>query len=685
MKIPTYDRQAAFPTTTGGGAISGQINPNVLGGLAEPAITAGRQIQKLGLDWMVAELAADNAAALASEEGTFTAFLMSTNEEIATQSVSEWWIEAPGEDSRLPSSEEKKAAIQRRLQDKRKRMISKIRNGVVRQEFAAWSAGKIAQATPGLNSAIRSRFSDYHKAMYHVERNRRLTAIHQSTLPNTDERDVAMREHRVSLRKKAILGGWTEEETTRHWREDEVTIATADVSGRISAAKTFVDAQALADALTAGDVGKELNVDKRLSLALTVQKKADSLLRKEVANRDKETREAEAEVKADQVSLSAKYAARIETALEAMNRGEFGSEAAENLPTHADLNEDLEAGRLTEASHKRLVEKLEGRDAIRNPDYYQEITGMIYDAVNEEDLRFLQSKIKNAHASGQLGLKGFQSVVQVWRGAREKTPAFKEAKSYRAQLGQIISKTSGPGNIPPVLGAYVDEAVHSRVGAVNLFNSKIADGMRPAEAFYTTLNAFIDNDDIGAQAMAVIRGLPSDIASIFPSTRTTGIDAGQTYVKSLTKDEIDAAWEVWRGMLVGDLDLKGDVDQTRKLSLRGVTPEQLRKKQFADSPKDRITRDQRITVRKLHTIEEQLRFLENTVTFKEAIKDAGGGEGAGDGGEPLEVVIDPENRMSEDGFFDDPWDYLFGSDDEEEGETPAQLLEELEKRGGLNE
>ena len=286
--------------------------------------------------------------------------------------------------------------------------------------------------------------------------------------------------------------------------------------------------------------------------------------------------------------------------------------------TPANLKKALDKRSINAVGYKKLMKALEGRDAIYNTTFTDDVLQDIYNSVDLGDLAYHRERTVQAFNDDEIGIKARDHILKTIKDAEKNEPIFQEQKKYKKLLTQTLSPA---GTYRPAGKSDVINLAETM--AVQHYNQLVTNDTRPQEAYYKSLFLFTKKKrDLVFQTA---RGLdPKLLELLFPPQPGADGQPGvfsiynitSNDVKKLTPERIAAAQNAWQQLAEGKLP-EGDVQPGPKDQLR---PSELRQKQFEGEVKDRqikrMSKAERITIRQLYDMEIRLDVLRTFVETK---------------------------------------------------------------------
>ena len=234
------------------------------------------------------------------------------------------------------------------------------------------------------------------------------------------------------------------------------------------------------------------------------------------------------------------------------------------IPTVLDLLE-LDARQLKPGDLKILREKIEGNDVINNPQAVHEFNERITNAFTEQDLNHLEKEVHRQYQNRIIGGKAYGVLTQNIKSARGGTPRGKQNKLLRSNLQTVFGHT--PGGIR-ISGASTPDTDIQLQSALMMYDRMVGDGVRPAEAFYETVNTHLQIPNNERKfATGEVLNLGSDMWEVL------GVKdiRSENFIDRISVEHVENATRRWRMLASGKLpsevrklEQEKGVDQTWK-------------------------------------------------------------------------------------------------------------------------
>ena len=609
MKVPTYKRQTALPTKTGGGMLSASANPNLFGLPGAAMSEFGQTVQNQGLAWLKKEIEIENATELAAQTNTFEDSVTATQDSVYRGTVENWHKRHinTGTDRMpvrqrnpdfYPTATDARAGYRDRLTNALRRQASQISSKAVRTQFLSAGRQRITTVMNGLGSQLRSKYSEYGQAEVENQINDFTLSLARIKSPGVRERHV---EHlRKSLNMFRDVFGFSEKWAAKKLRDVLSGADEHQINAELTQKdQTSANLDELHRKITDGKSWPNLSVKARDRLTRHILSKAESLVRQEANAAIREDNALHKKSERLRRSVFDKYNDKITRARVLAAQGKT-EEATEEMPTASDII-GINAKNITANGKDSLLARLSGRDTVYNEEMWRNFRNDIYDAVTEDDLEFIELQIRTAQSGNFIGAKASSELRSLIDGRRKKTPQFKERSMFAKRLKESISAKA---NVLQRKFGGAEDLGGPEAAILANYETRVNEGMRPQEAFFQGLT------DHGNYQVAAVR---QHLMTVDPTIKDALFGADKIIddqaVENLTLDDIKNARDAWNNLLAGKIPLRvlaADVAETGSV-------EAYQQAQFTGPRRQRIDKADRMTVRRLYAMENQLDYLENYI------------------------------------------------------------------------
>lgn len=254
-----------------------------------------------------------------------------------------------------------------------------------------------------------------------------------------------------------------------------------------------------------------------------------------------------------------------------------------------------------------LRKKLTGQDVVTNLAYVNEKSDDIENSFTEVDLDFHEEQIRLARDNGTIGQKAYEQLNKKIFQYRTKVPEIADIKTNRQNLKAALSPPTG------LMGAFTDSSLKNtpEIMAVSFYDEMVGRGVRPQEAFLRALSNYgVDKEKI---VLNVAKKMDSRLLKSLGWNGTSQID--ENFIKKITDNNVKSAQEQLDKMAYGTMQVPSVVlDKDFRVGPSDqLTTEELTKQQFGVEEDKRITKRQRISVRKLYQMEVELDVIRELV------------------------------------------------------------------------
>tara|TARA_R100001443_G_scaffold2710_1_gene8897 strand:- start:7266 stop:9194 length:1929 start_codon:yes stop_codon:yes gene_type:complete len=615
MKIPQYRRQTALTPDSGARPLSVTASPSAYAAPANAAFQLGAQMvkggQQLG-DIAVTELKQENATLLASEERKLDDFIFEVQTDAVTGAVGQSKMvpnpampagagPRPG-NMMLGPRETQQQHLQRyraSIERQAAAQAARLRDRDVARRFRASASQKLRTALPGIQTQLRTRYLDDHRAQMkgHVVAQRRSLerhpfggSMHNQIVDRTEE----------FIRLLGVENGETQqniEKEVRQFRSDVVEDHIMREALIYSEMKTPDAAKQLqreiANYASATSPYRDLLPDAaaKLQKTLSEQHRIDS--RRLVADEEKRERDG---IKA----LKAGSAAEVK-----FIQQEIQKARSEGRPPNFTAAQIRNNPQILPTKKQPLINELTGDDGVYNKTAAFEYKGLIRDAVTEDDLLDVERLIEADHDNNIIGNTLKLELDDYIEKRKTKTPEYEEQERYRKvvknSLGLNIFADAFSGTFGKDGSRNAQRAMH-----LDRYEILLDEGKRPAEAAFTVIAGAVEENKKVAQD--ILRQLPPQVSGFLKQENNT--------FKDVTLNDIDELKNKWRAMFRGELPKVSDQATPRDLatSVREKT----------------ITRADRLRARELFAVESRINAIQDLLIRPEEEDDDKNGDTDGD-------------------------------------------------------
>jgi hypothetical protein len=593
MQIPTYKRRVERSTSAPGGVSNLQVNTGAWTAPGIALANAGQALQKWGLE--KAELAAKSEA-----HNTATAL----NDELMNISRELLKSNDPGK-----ADGEAEARF--------KNAYSKYLNGKTLSNNRSKGLFKTTGETAWRTSLSSFRTRNDPRILKHSQ-NRISSQISANALAAANLETpgpLAMRALQQVIGGEGFLGVFNSPEMQTNFSFTQIKQRKNEVVGRIfedraaalmqNSKELIVTESGLAK-LMANDpilvaLQNQIGPAKSGKLINTLFKQTMLLSGQRLDEVDKNERKEKARLKTKQDDNFSTY--KLQLVLERTD-----STIAKSI-TIETLNKEVGKRNITIEDYAKLVETLEGRDRIYNNEFYDSMIDDVDSSVTRADLEYHRNTTNEAFKKDEIGVKARDDILKRITSVEKNEPQYKEEQEYRSALKTSLSP---PSNI--VLRDFGKSTIQNmgEASAIQGYNSLVSNGMRPQEAYFRTLSTYADKENM--LAFNASRSLPPAVLTALGVKQGVKLKLGD--VQKFTTDNINAAQDVLENMAFGLPTKK--LGDTKPGPQDQLTSKQLSEAQFTKDAKSRISKEDRISVRKLYALEIQLNVLRSSVEAREA-------------------------------------------------------------------
>jgi hypothetical protein len=625
---------------SGARPLSASASPSDYAAPANAAFELGGAVASGGRmvgDIAVTEEKQENATLLASEESKLDDFIFEVQSDAVTGAIGQSKMvpnpampagAGPRPGNMMPGPRETqqqhlqryRAAIERRAAAQ----AARIGDRDVARRFRTAAQQKLRSVLPGIQTQLRTRYLDGHRATLQNQLVTRRRSLERQTFGSTMFNKI-VDDSELLIRMRGIESNETQEnieKEVRQFRSDVVEDHVMREALIYSEMKTPDAAKQLqrevGNYASATSPYRDLLPERAQALQkkLSEQYRIDS--RRLVA--DEERKE-----KADKKAIEDNSRDEVRRIQKAIQTARANGEAPKFTATQIRNNPRI----LGSDKKNQLVAELTGSDGVYNFDARFEYKKLIRDAITEDDLLDVERLIEADHDNNIIGNKLKLELDDDIDKRKTKTPEYEEEKRYEKVVkGALGISLFADQFVSPFT---TDAKTVKRQLQLDKYKINLDDGMRPAEAAFAVIAEALQGNEEEAQS----------IANALPNSITGGMRTGNV-LRKVTLADVATMRENWRALFRGQLPATIATDATQKELARQVA--------LPETDERRITRDQRLKARELYAIESRINAVEDLLTPPPPPPSATtppGGNGDGD--------ADTESGVME--FFKD----LFGS------------------------
>ena len=624
LTVPLYRRQTQMTRDSGARPLSAFASSSDYAAPANAAFEQGGVIAGAGRmvgDIAVTEEKQENATLLASEERKLDDFIFEVQTDAVTGAIGQSKMvpnpampagagTRPGNMMPGPRETQQQHLQRYRASIERQAAAQAARIGDrdVARRFRAAASSKLRSVLPGIQTQLRTRYLDDHRA----ELSTKLVTERRSLSRQTFGSELF--KENVKKTVSHIRARGIENNETQQNIEKEVRQFRSDV------AEDYVMSQALIySEMKTPDAAKQLqrevanyasatspyrdllpDVAERLQKKLSEQHRIDS--RRLVADEERQEKKDKKAVEDN----SKTEVRRIQNVIQSAR----SKEEAPKITATQIRNNPL----ILPDKKQQLINELTGSDGVYNPDAEFEYKKLIRDAITEDDLLDVERLIEADHDNNIIGNKLKLELDDDIEKRKTKTPEYEEQKRYekvvKGALGISLFAEQFGGRFTP------DAKTVKRQLQLDKYQINLDEGMRPAEAAFTVIAEALQENKEEAQS----------IANALPDSITGGMRTGNV-LRDVTLADVATMRENWRNLFRGQLPATIATDATQKELARQVA--------LPETDERRITRDQRLKARELYAIESRINAVEDLLTPPPPPppQPPGGAGGNGDGEE----------------------------------------------------
>lgn len=603
LTVPLYRRQTQMTRDSGARPLSAFASPSDYAAPANAAFQQGAAIVSGGRalgDIAVTEVKQENATLLASEERKLDDFIFEVQTDAVTGAIGQSKMvpnpaypagagPRPGNMMLGPRETQQqhlqryRAAIERQAAAQ----AARIGDRDVARRFRTAASQKLRSALPGIQTQLRTRYLDDHRAELDNQLVTRRRSLQRQSFGGTMFNQL-VQETEELIRTRGIENNETQqniEKEVRQFRSDVVEDYVMNQALIYSEMKTPDSAKQLqrevANYASATSPYRDLlpDVAERLQKKLSEQYRIDSnRLVADEERQEKKDKKAVEDNSKDEVR-------RIQNVIQSAR----ANEEAPKLSVAQIRNNPL----ILPDKKQQLINELTGSDGVYNPDAEFEYKKLIRDAITEDDLLDVERLIEADHDNNIIGNSLKLKLDDLIDKRKTKTPEYEEQKRYekvvRGALGLSLFADQFSGRYT------TDTKTAKRQLQLDKYQINLDEGMRPAEAAFTVI----------AEALQENEGEAQSIANALPDSITGGMRIGNV-LRKVTLADVATMRENWRKLFRGQLPATIATDATQEELARQVA--------LPETDKRRITRDQRLKARELYAIESRINAVEDLLT-----------------------------------------------------------------------
>ena len=594
--------------------------------------SGGRMVADIG----VTEVKQENATLLASEERKLDDFIFEVQTDAVTGAIGQSKMvpnpampagagPRPGNMMLGPRETQQqhlqryRAAIERQAAAQ----AARIGDRDVARRFRTAASQKLRSVLPGIQTQLRTRYLDDHRAELDSQLVSRRRSLGRQTFGSAMF-NTMVDDTELLIRTRGIEANETQqniEKKVRQFRSDVVEDYVMSQALIYSEMKTPDSAKQLqrevANYASATSPYRDLlpDVAERLQKKLSEQYRIDSnRLVADEERQEKKDKKAIEDNSKDEVR-------RIQNVIQqARSKAEAPAITATQIRNNPLILPDKK---------QQLINELTGDDGIYNPDARFEYKKLIRDAITEDDLFDVERLIEADHDNNIIGNKLKLELDDDIEKRKTKTPEYEEQERYRkvvrGSLGINLFETPGAGIF------IKDAKTAKRRLQLDKYEILLDEGMRPAEAAFRVI----------AEALQENKEAAGSIANSLPNSITAFLrKKGSNHKMNL--DDVATMRANWAQLFRGEL--------PSSVSLTATQDELARQVALPKKDPARITRDQRLKARELYAIESRINAIESLLTEVDANNnnedpnnEGGGEEGAGFL-QRLQELVSPQNR-----------------------------------------
>lgn len=640
MKIPLYRRQTQMTRDSGARPLSAFASPSDYAAPAGAALQQGAAISRVGQalgDIAVTEAKQENATLLASEERKLDDFIFEVQTDAVTGAIGQSKMvpnpaepagRGPRPGNMMPGPRETqqqhlqryRAAIERRAAAQ----AARIGDRDVARRFRAAASQKLRSVLPGIQTQLRTRYLDDHRAELDTQLVTRRRSLQRQTFGGTMF-NTMVNDTELLIRTRGIENNETQqniEKKVRQFRSDVVEDYVMDQALIYSEMKTPDLAKQLqreiANYASATSPYRDLlpDIAERLQKKLSEQYRIDS--NRLVADEERQE-------KRDKKAIEDNSKDEVRRIQKEIQSARANQEAPKITAAQIRRNPRI----LGSDKKDQLIAELTGSDGVYNYDAEFEYKKLIRDAITEDDLLDVERLIEADHDNNIIGNSLKLELDDDIEKRKTKTPEYEEQERYRKVVkGSLGISLFGENFSMPFS---TDAKTVKRQLQLDKYEILLEDGMRPAEAAFTVIAEALQGNK--EEARSIANTLPNSITAFL---RTKGAN------HKMNLDDVATMRANWAQLFKGEL--------PSSVSLTATQDELARQVALPKKDPARITRDQRLKARELYAIESRINAIESLLTEVDANNNnedpnnEGGGEKGAGFLQRLQELVSPQNR-----------------------------------------
>ena len=572
-------------------------DPNKLGMPGAAAAQRGAAVQAEGLRWFGHLLKTERATKQATAEHEFGTALNQTIANAQSQNPAEAW-EGRG-------ATEQRAFVENALQMNAQKQATGISDPVVRRRFLTSANKSIIGAMPTIGTHLNNNYRDHSVAAWDLRQNTAVRTI--AAMEPGAAREVAIddmikgliftgesRDWGPKVINKAIIGALSD--IDHYQARTDFAEASTDQVNPVARVEEFLES------LNTGERYKNLDIGKAASLASQAERALLRLTNSEIAKAEAKERKEERDIDREQDANFETISNEIDLARYYFSRGEEppADLTVWSLPDLMNMDPLLER-KLKPGQKKVLLQQLSGADKINNPQVVAEYEKRITDAFSEEELDAVEADLRDIYLDNPtpvpiLGSKAYQQLTNHIKQVRGNTPAAAEKKRYAARVTDMLRSSGTVAMFTDQLAGADDKNIVATL-AEEYYDNRVSEGIRPAQAFYETIQEYVHPNHIDDLTYSVFQSLPADVKAVFGTVEKDNL-------VNINTTTIFKAWDAW------DVYSRGGLPSKVSAAEREIpTREQLSPKQVE---KLGLSVRERMTTRSLYAAEQALTFLTET-------------------------------------------------------------------------
>ena len=567
----------------------------------------GVNVMNEGLNWFGTQLKQVRATKVATADAEFSTYLTQAAHNSKYQNVqSKYWQNEAGETLGL---HDQRTRVEQSLLAQAQAQASNISDPVVRRRFLANTTASVASAMPQIMTNLTTSWQQYSEGEYDKHSKRKVFEIAQ--IDNDATRALRVNQRLKEIADYGMTNVWDANDINKEQQSFLEDLDVYRIGRRVSDAVEAGepdDLEILLKELRTGvnelnePVYEHISLDRRDKTITRIEAKADRLVTAAHNAAMKQEKEDELAVNRAQEQTFETMSSQIDKGRAWMleNPGQPLPPGME-IPTVLNLLE-LDARQLKPGDLDILREKIEGNDVINNPQAVHEFNERITNAFTEQDLNHLEKEVHRQYQNRIIGGKAYGVLTQNIKSARGGTPRGKQNKLLRSNLQTVFGHT--PGGIR-LSGASTPDRDIQLQSALMMYDRMVGDGVRPAEAFYETVNTHLQIPNNEKKfATGEVLNLGSDLWAVL------GVKdiRSENFIDRISVKHVENATRRWRMLASGKLP-----SEVRKLEQEKGVDQTWKQLSPSDVRALGLDTEQRIGVRDLYQIENSLQYLSRYV------------------------------------------------------------------------